>query len=151
MLMPILIAMVSLCFIVVLFQFCKCKKRNVEGFYEISGLETKLKQQINHEKLSEGFVTKEEIDKLEQNTIQVLSNIQNIKNKMNNKMTIQEEEFDDTELLDKFRKIDEEIDEDITEPNAVDDEDEDEYDALDESEEVIEGFMERTTHNCDFV
>lgn len=153
MLIEILISLVSLCFIVILFQFCKCKKQNIEGFYEISGIEQKLQRQINKKKLAEKFVTKEEIDKIEQNTIEILSNIQTIKNKMNNKMTIQEEEFDDTELLNKFKKIDEEIDENIIEPNAIDDDD-DEYDKLHESEEeedVVEGFMERTTHNCDII
>lgn len=151
----IAVAFFSLCLIVFLFQFCKCRKQTVEGFYEISStdLESKLKQQINREKLSEMFVTKEEIDKLERSTIQILGDIQSIKGKMNKKKTVQEEDFDDTELLNKFKRIDEEIaDDDL---DAVDD-DEDEYDAIDSVEEddaddVVEGFMERTTHNCDSI
>jgi hypothetical protein len=153
MMIEIAVAFFSLCLIVFLFQFCKCRKQTVEGFYEISstGLESKLAQQINRDKLSEMFVTREEIDKLERSTIQILGDIQSIKGKMNKKKTVQEEDFDDTELLNKFKRIDEEIAGDDL--DAVDD-DEDEYDAInsveeDDADDVVEGFMERTTHNCD--
>lgn len=153
MMIEIAVAFLSLCLIVLLFQFCKCRKQTVEGFYEITNsnsLENRLAVQINREKLSEMFVTKEEIDKLERSTIQILGDIQSIKGKMNKKKTVQEEDFDDTALLDKFKRIDEEIQSD-----DLDDDDDDEYDAIDSVEDdddnLVEGFMERTTHNCDSI
>lgn len=154
MIVEIVVAVISLCLIVLLFQFCKCKKKTVEGFYEITnisdGLKKKLAHQINREKLSEMFVTKEEIDKLEQSTIQVLSNIQSIKSKLHKKKTIQEEEFDETELLDKFKRIDEEMSDDGL--DAVDDDEEEEaYDTISGGGDLVEGFVEMTTHNCDSI
>tara|TARA_Y100000389_G_C16956584_1_gene269041 strand:- start:110 stop:421 length:312 start_codon:yes stop_codon:yes gene_type:complete len=86
---------------------------------------------------TEEFITQDDISLLEESTLQMLSGIQNIKNKL--KKTEVNEEIDETLLT--------ELNETITEEDDLDEDYEDDNDE-EEDDDVVEGFMERSTHNC---
>jgi hypothetical protein len=87
---------------------------------------------------TEEFITQDDISLLEESTLQMLSGIQNIKNKLK-KMEV-DEEVDETLLTELNETINEEEDD-------LDEEMDEDYDD-EEDDDVVEGFMERSTHNC---
>ena len=139
MLFEIFLTVLSLIIIVIIFQFCKCNK--IETFD--NSLEEMLKNTDFKKQLmstSEKFITHDDISLLEESTLQMLSGIQNIKNKLK-KMEVHEE-IDETLLT--------ELNETINEEDDLDEEmeNEEDYENDEEDDDVVEGFMERSTHNC---
>ena len=141
MLFEIFLAVLSLLVVIIIFQFCKCNK--IENFDNSLVNEMKniaLKKQLLS--TTEEFITQDDISLLEESTLKILSSIQNIKNKLKKKEV--DEEIDETLLTElnetvKENDLDEEMDENY-EDNYENDEEED--------DDVVEGFMERSTHNC---
>ena len=137
MLFEICLAVFSLIVIIIIFQFCKCNK--IEKFDNSLVNEMKnidLKKQLMT--TTEEFITQDDISLLEESTLQMLSGIQNIKNKL--KKIEVDEEIDETLLT--------ELNETINEEDDLDEEMEEDYDDEEEDDDVVEGFMERSTHNC---
>tara|TARA_Y100000389_G_scaffold194189_1_gene223868 strand:+ start:923 stop:1348 length:426 start_codon:yes stop_codon:yes gene_type:complete len=137
MLLEICLALLSLIVILIIFQFCKCKQ--IENFdntlvNEMKSIDLKNKLMST----TEEFITQDDISLLEESTLQMLSGIQNIKNKLK-KMEVNEE-IDDSLLEELNETINEEEDNDLDEEMNEDEEEED--------DDVVEGFMERSTHNC---
>ena len=136
MIFEICLAVFSLIVIIIIFQFCKCNK--IEKFDNSLVNEMKnidLKKRLMS--TTEEFITQDDISLLEESTLQMLSGIQNIKNKL--KKTEVNEEIDETLLT--------ELNETITEEDDLDEDYEDDNDE-EEDDDVVEGFMERSTHNC---
>ena len=142
MLFEICLAVFSLIVIIIIFQFCKCNK--IEKFDNSLVNEMKnidLKKQLMS--TTEEFITQDDISLLEESTLQMLSGIQNIKNKL--KKIEVDEEIDETlltelnETINEEDDLDEEMEEDYEDDNDNDEE---------EDDDVVEGFMERSTHNC---
>ena len=136
MIFEICLAVFSLIVIIIIFQFCKCNK--IEKFDNSLVNEMKnidLKNRLMS--TTEEFITQDDISLLEESTLQMLSGIQNIKNKL--KKTEVNEEIDETLLT--------ELNETITEEDDLDEDYEDDNDE-EEDDDVVEGFMERSTHNC---
>jgi len=141
MLLEICLALLSLIVIIIIFQFCRCNK--IENFDnslldEIKNIH--LKQNLMS---LEKFVTQDDISMLEESTLQMLSSIQNIKNKF--KKNEVNEEIDETLLTELSETINEEDDDNDMEEEITDDDD---YENDDEKDDVVEGFMDRSTHNC---
>jgi len=137
MLFEIFLAIFSLIVIIIIFQFCKCNK--IEKFENSLVDEVKkinLKKQLMS--TTEEFITQDDISLLEESTLQMLSGIQNIKNKLK-KMEV-DEEIDETLLT--------ELNETINEEDDLDEELEEDDNYEEEDDDVVEGFMERSTHNC---
>ena len=81
MLFEICLPVFSLIVIIIIFQFCKCKE--IEKFDNSLDNEMKnidLKKQLMS--TTEEFITQDDISLLEESTLQMLSGIQNIKNKL---------------------------------------------------------------------
>lgn len=137
MLLELCLALLGLIVIIIIFQFCKCNK--VEKFE--TSLVNEMKQIDMKKQLlqntTEEFITQDDISLLEESTLQMLSGIQNIKNKL--KKIEVNEEIDETLLTELNDTLNEEDDID----EEINDEDDD-----DEEDDVVEGFMERSTHNC---
>lgn len=143
MLLEICLALLSLIVIIIIFQFCKCNQ--VEKFENTLANEMKsigLKKRLMS--TTEEFITTDDISLLEESTLQMLSGIQNIKNKLK-KMEVNEEEIDDSLLEELNETINEE--DDLEEELKEDEEDED-YEDDEGGDDVVEGFMEQSTHNC---
>tara|TARA_Y100000389_G_scaffold90039_1_gene86582 strand:- start:5759 stop:6193 length:435 start_codon:yes stop_codon:yes gene_type:complete len=140
MILEICLALFSLIVIIIIFQFCKCVE--IEKF-ENTILESEIKT-INMKKqlmsTTEEFITHDDISLLEESTLQMLSGIQNIKNKL--KKTEVDEEIDETLITELNETIYEEDEVDEEMEDGLDDEEDDEED------DIVEGFMERSTHNC---
>ena len=142
MLLEICLALITLVVIIIIHQFCKCNQ--IEKFDNT--LINKMKKNDIRKKLissTEEFITQDDISLLEESTLQMLSGIQNIKNKIKKKEI--NEEIDETLLteLNEHTNLDEEDEE-----YEDEDEDEEKDDDVDDDDDVVEGFMERSTHNC---
>ena len=138
MLFEISLALFSLIIIIIIFQFCKCNK--IEKFESDSNLQQQMKRLDLKKQLmtnTEEFITQDDISQLEESTLQMLSGIQNIKNKL--KKTEVNEEIDESLLTELHDTINEEDSDD--EEEIIEDDDED-------NDDIVEGFMEKSTHNC---
>jgi hypothetical protein len=124
---------------VYLFTFCKCKQIkeqfSVSDALKENSLITHLQEKEYHKKLLDPTIIKEsftisteQIQRMENNAVQLLKDLQQLKYLKNNKTEVTEEEYDDY----------------ISESDI---EEEDEH----EHENEIEGFVEMCTSNCSSV
>ena len=143
-LLPFLLSVVSLLIIIVIFRMCKCtKKDTLENFKEPSTLEDLLKMKKLREKILkiEDFVSIEEIDDIESKTLDILKDIQSVKDRLQSKES--KDSFDEESIENELTEL------------IVEEEDSKEDDSKEEDDDIedddIEGFVEHSTHSCGLI
>jgi hypothetical protein len=151
-LLSVILAVVSFSIIILIFRMCKyTKNKTIENF---SSIEDLIKKKHLKEKLLniEKFVSIEEIDDIETKTMDVLKDIQSMKDKIKEKEY--KDSFDEEAIEDELMEIiveEEEEEEEKEEEEKEEEKEEKEEAATNDEDNDIEGFVEHTTHSCGMV
>lgn len=140
----IVISLFAILSVLTIFRFCKCKK-TIENFQD---LEQVIKNKKVKEKLHETFVDKDNtimdhLEELNTKTLDMMGSIKKMKDILSSSKI--EEEIEVTEeqkgILDEFNSIKLELEEENEDDEVEDDDDE-------VNDDLVEGFIEHSTHNC---
>jgi len=141
----IVISLLAFISVLTIFRFCKCEK-NIETFQDLEDI---LKKTELKDKLYESFVDKNNtifdgLEELNTKTLDIMSSIKRLKDIVISSKV--EEEIEVTEeqkgILDEFNSIKLDLEEeDVQDDDELDENDE-------ENDDLVEGFIEHSTHNC---
>lgn len=155
-LINIFIVSSTILLIVIVFRMCKCSSmKHTENFLQ---LEQKLSKKKLSKQLSETFTTSSlstKVDILEQKALELLQGISDIKSELklqSQNTNVMEEDLleeeltvDEKNIINELASINQEI-----EKNVIDDDDDEDTNNFSniENDDLVEGFIEKSTSTC---